>query len=673
MSAAALAAHLRTQLNAWAHAYYVLDDPLVPDAEYDRVLRELENLEARYPDLISPDSPTQRVGGAPLTQFAQVTHSLPMLSLSNVFSNPDDSDPQRELREFDRRVREKLGQEQIEYTAEPKFDGLAVSLRYEQGFLTRAATRGDGHIGEDVTHNIRTVRSVPLKLHQQGWPDIFEVRGEVYLPRAAFAALNAAQQAKGEKLFANPRNAAAGSLRQLDAKITATRPLAFTCYGIGEVSIPIGATLMEIMAQLRDWGVPVSPHLVLAQGVDACIAYYQQTLAQRDALPFDIDGVVYKVNRLDWQRELGFIAKAPRWAVAHKLPAQEELTVVRAIEVQVGRTGALTPVARLMPVSVGGVTVTNATLHNEDEIRRKDVRIGDTVVVRRAGDVIPEIIGVRKDKRPPEAREFIMPTTCPVCGATVVRLAGEAVARCTGSLACPAQLKGALEHFASRQAMDIDGLGSKLIEQLVDKGLVGNPADLYSLSKEQLAGLERMADKSADKLLIALARSKHTRLARFLYALGIREVGESTALTLARHFGTLDNLLAQEREALQSIPDIGPVVAGHIVSFFSEAHNREVIQQLQTAGINWPTQEAARPLPLAGQTFVITGTLQSLSREQAKARLQALGAKVAASVSKKTEALIVGEEPGSKLDKARALGVRVLNESEFLALLESAT
>ena len=536
------AADLRARLQEWNYHYYVRDEPLVPDAEYDRTMRQLEALEAQHPELVTPDSPTRRVGAAPLEEFAEVVHKVPMLSLNNVFSEQEKEDPYQEFKEFDRRAREKLEAAEIEYTAEPKLDGLAISIRYESGRLAQAATRGDGNRGEDVTQNVRTIRNVPLKLRGEGWPEILEVRGEIVMLKAKFEQLNAAQREKGEKTFANPRNAAAGSLRQLDSKITATRPLHFVCYGFGEISAALPDTQYAVMRQFKQWGVPISELLESVAGVEGCIAYYEKILSHRNALPFDIDGVVYKVNRLDWQRELGFVSRAPRWAVAHKLPAQEEITVVRAIEVQVGRTGALTPVARLEPVQVGGVTVTNATLHNEDEIHKKDVRIGDKVIVRRAGDVIPEVVKVILERRPDDAQKFFMPSHCPICGAVVVRLEGEAVARCTGTLSCPAQLKASIWHFASRRAMDIDGLGDQLIEQLVDKKLVTSPADLYTLTHEQLANLDLMGDLSAKNLLLAIEKSKQTKFARFLYALGIPGVGEVVAQQLSETF-TIGQLL----------------------------------------------------------------------------------------------------------------------------------
>lgn len=664
MDASSLQA-LRAQVERYNHAYYVLDAPLVADSEYDRLFRELQALEAEHPEWITPDSPTQRVGAAPDSAFATVAHAVPMLSLSNAFDD-------QEVREFDRRAREKLEVEQIAYAAEPKLDGLAVSLRYEQGVLVRAATRGDGTSGEDVTHNVRTIAAIPLRLLGEDWPEILEARGEIFMPKAGFERLNQAQAARGEKTFANPRNAAAGSLRQLDASITATRPLRFLAYGLGEVSNgELPGEYAAVLQRLRDWGLPASPELQVVMGAEGCLAYYRALLARRDALPYDVDGVVYKINRLDWQREMGFIARAPRWGLAHKLPSQEETTQVKAIEIQVGRTGALTPVARLEPVQVGGVTVTNATLHNEDEIQRKDVRVGDTVIVRRAGDVIPEVVQVVLERRPQDTQAFVMPAHCPVCGSAVTRSEDEAVVRCGGGLVCPAQLKRAIAHFASRKAMDIEGLGEKLIEQVVDRQWVRTPADLYAIPQEQWAGLERMAEKSAENLLNALEQSKQTTLPRFLFALGIREVGEATAANLANHFGDLDPLLTADPENLIAIPDVGPVVARHIAQFFQEPHNQAGIQRLQDAGIHWPkittkTQEQR----LAGKTFVLTGTLTHFTRDEAKARLQALGATVSGGVSKKTNYLVAGEKAGSKLTKARELGVEILEEEGLRKVLE---
>lgn len=657
---------LREQIEYHNYRYYVLDDPQVPDAEYDRLLRELQALESEYPDLLTPESPTQRVGAAPLAQFAEVVHAVPMLSLGNAFT-------EQEVTEFDRRARERLGLTgEIAYAAEPKLDGLAVNLRYQAGVLASAATRGDGTRGEDVTANVRTIRAVPLKLRGSGWPKLLEVRGEVFLPRAGFAALNERMRAEGGKTFVNPRNAAAGSLRQLDPRISASRPLTLFCYGFGELSDgPLAATHSAAIARLRGWGLPVSPELRRVLGVAGCLDYYRAMGTRRDQLDYDIDGVVYKVDDLAAQQQLGFRSREPRWAVAHKFPAQEELTVVEDVEFQVGRTGAVTPVARLRPVFVGGVTVSNATLHNMDEVERKDVRIGDTVIVRRAGDVIPEIVAVVPERRPQGAPRVELPAHCPVCGADVVRPEGEAVARCSGGLYCAAQRKEALKHFASRRALDVEGLGDKLVEQLVDRGLVHDPADLYALTLEQWAGLERMAAKSAQNLLDALGQSKATTLARFLFALGIRDVGEATAQALARQFGALAGIAAADETALQATPDVGPVVAANVAAFFRQAHNREVIAKLVAAGVHWEEGEPApvpQALPLSGKTFVLTGVL-SRPRDEFKAELQALGAKVAGSVSKRTDYLVAGAAAGSKLAKAQELGVAVLDEDGLKALL----
>jgi len=663
-------AALRQQIQWHDYRYYVLDDPEIPDAEYDRLLRELRELEAAHHEPIAPDSPTQRVGGQPLAAFAPVRHRVPMLSIrTETDTGPDGA------RAFDALVRRELdlGEETapIEYACELKFDGLAVSLRYEEGVLVRAATRGDGATGEDVTQNVRTIRAVPLRL-QGAAPEVLEVRGEVYMARADFERYNARQRAADLPTLVNPRNGAAGAIRQLDPNLAAKRPLSFFAYGLGEAQgWTLPATHGEILDALAAFGLPVSGERMVARGAEGLIEFHRAIAAKRDALPFDIDGVVYKVNRLDWQRQLGFRTREPRWAVAHKFPAQEELTVVEAIDVQVGRTGALTPVARLDPVFVGGVTVTNATLHNADEIARKDVRVGDTVIVRRAGDVIPEVVRVVLDRRPPETQPFVMPEHCPVCGSGVIRPEGEAVARCIGGLYCRAQRQEAIRHFASRRALDIEGLGDKLVAQLVERDWVRNPADLYQLDVEKLAGLERMGARSAAKLADALERSKTTTLARFLYALGIREVGEATALALAEHFGGLEALMAADEEALQQAPDVGPVVAAAMRAFFQEPHNQEVIARLRAAGVHW-TETAAKPVadqPLAGKTFVLTGGLDGLTRDQAADRLRALGAKVSGSVSKKTDYVVAGRDPGSKLDKARELGVAVLDEAGLLALL----
>ena len=667
----ARAAWLRGQLHWHGYRYYALDDPEIPDAEYDRLFRELQELETAHPELITLDSPTRRVGGQPLAAFTPVRHRVPMLSIRT----ETDIGPGG-AQAFDAQVRRDLGLSAdappVEYACELKFDGLALTLRYEQGVLVQAATRGDGETGEDVTQNVRTIRAAPLRL-QGVAPAVLEVRGEAYMSRPDFERYNARQRAAGLPTLVNPRNGAAGSIRQLDPNLAAKRPLSFFAYGLGEVQgWTLPATQSALLDALAALGLPVCGERTVAQGAEGLIAFHRAIAAKRDALPFDIDGVVYKVNRLDWQQQLGFRAREPRWAVAHKFPAQEELTVVEAIEVQVGRTGALTPVARLKPVFVGGVTVTNATLHNADEVARKDVRVGDTVIVRRAGDVIPEVVGVVRDRRPAEAQPFVMPASCPVCGSRVVRPEGEAVARCIGGLYCRAQRQEAIRHFASRRALDIEGLGEKLVEQLVERELVRNPADLYGLGAATLAGLERMGARSAAKLVQTLERSKRTTLARFLYALGIREVGEATALTLASHFGGLDALMAANEEQLRQASEVGPVVAAAIRAFFQEPHNQQVIARLRAAGVDWPETEVkpASAQPLAGKTFVLTGTLEALTRDQASDQLRALGAKVSGSVSKKTDYVVAGREAGSKLDKARELGVTVLDEAGLRALLE---
>ncbi|MBI5753355.1 MAG: NAD-dependent DNA ligase LigA [Hydrogenophilales bacterium] len=660
---------LREEIETHNYRYYVLDAPTIPDAEFDKLFRELQALEADYPSLATPDSPTQRVGASPTTEFAQVTHRVPMLSLNNAFED-------EEVEAFDRRVREGLGRDNIDYAVEPKFDGLALSLVYEQGVLTQAATRGDGYTGEDVTANIRTIHAIPLKLHAAHPPRLLEVRGEVLMLKRDFERLNAAQRAKGEKEFANPRNAAAGSLRQLDPRISASRNLTFFSYAIGAVA---GARLPRLQSQVMDWlaelHFPVCSERRVVTGIAGLLAYYRTIGSQRESLPYEIDGVVYKVNDLAAQNELGFVSRAPRFAVAHKYPAQEMMTEVLDIDVQVGRTGAITPVARLKPVFVGGVTVTNATLHNEDEVRRKDVHIGDFVIVRRAGDVIPEVVSVVKEKRPKNVRPFMMPTRCPVCGSHIVKLLDEAVARCTGGLFCPAQRKQALLHFASRRAMDIEGLGDKLVEQLVDSGLVHTPADIYTLDRQALVNLERMAEKSASNILAAIEHSKQTTLERFIYALGIRNVGEATAKELARYFGSLDNLLDAVEAQLTEVPDIGPIVAESIAQFFAEPHNREVIESLRTAGVIWSEgkgKQALAQTAISGKTFVLTGALPTLSREQAREMIEAAGGKVAGSVSKKTDYVVVGSDAGSKLAKAQELGVPLLDEDGLRALLDQA-
>jgi len=661
-AARARARALHAQLHEHNYLYYVKDAPVISDAEYDQLLRELQALEAQYPELVTPDSPTQRVGAPPLKAFGEVRHAVRMLSLDNAFSD-------EELADFDRRVRDRLDAGEVEYAAEPKLDGLAISLLYQDGTLVQAATRGDGETGEDVTQNVRTIASVPLKLAGRDIPRTLEVRGEVYLSRKGFVALNRQMEAQGQKLFVNPRNAAAGSLRQLDPAVTAQRPLEIFCYGVGKVAGgQLPGTHTEILQQLGAWHLRVYGDVQRVSGLAGCTAYYQRYEQRREQLPFEIDGVVFKVDRLDLQERLGYVARAPRWAIARKFPAQERETRVLAIEVQVGRTGALTPVARLEPVFVGGVTVTSATLHNQDEIDRKDVRPGDTVVVRRAGDVIPEVVRVLHERRTRGAHRFRMPAQCPVCGAHVTRAEGESVARCSGGLFCPAQRKETIKHFASRRALDIEGLGDKLVEQLVDRQLVADVSDLYGLTVADLAGLERMAEKSAGNLVNALEKSKATTLERFIYALGIREVGESTARILAREYGDLDALLATDIEALQAIHDIGPVVARHIVEFFAEAHNREVINRLRRAGVHWAAVKKPRKQPLAGKTFVLTGTL-SVPRDELKARLVSLGAKVSGSVSKQTDYVVVGENPGSKYTRALELGIEVLDEAGCMKLL----
>ena len=677
----AKAAALRAQLNQWAHQYYVLDEPTVPDAEYDRVFRELQALEAAHPHLITPDSPTQRVIGAVMEGLAPVRHVVPMLSI-----HTETDTEATGAQAFDARVRRELGltdaDPAIEYVAEPKFDGLAMSLRYERGRLVQAATRGDGEVGEDVTHNIRTIRQIPLTL-PEGVPPVLEVRGEVYMRRADFDALNERQREQGGKTFVNPRNAAAGAVRQLDSNITAQRPLSFFAYGLGAVTPPdqggpMFRTHYEMLQTLKSWGFPVAAQVQIARGATELVAFHQQVGASRDALPYDIDGVVYKVNSLQLQRDLGFKTREPRWAVAHKYPAQEMATKVEGIDIQVGRTGKLTPVARLAPVFVGGVTVTNATLHNLFEIRKKGVRVGDQVIVRRAGDVIPEVVGVMASgPRPAYVQNFRMPRQCPICGSEVVREKGEANHRCTGGLFCAAQRKEAILHFAARRAMDIEGLGDKLVDQLVDANVIRTLPDLYRLGLSALVVLERMADRSALNLLAALEKSKQTTLPRFLFALGIRHVGESTAKDLAKHFGTLDALMgvdaesAATEEQLLQVPDVGPIVARSVHTFFQQPHNREVVEQLRACGVTWPEGAPTErgPQVLAGKTIVLTGTLPTLSRDAAKEMLEAAGAKVAGSVSKKTSYVVAGEDAGSKLAKAEELGVPVLDEAGMLALL----
>ncbi|MGQ3115713.1 MAG: NAD-dependent DNA ligase LigA [Hydrogenophaga sp.] len=676
-SPAARAAELRAQLHHHAHRYYTLDEPEIPDAEYDRLFRELQAIEAAHPELLMPDSPTQRVGGAILKELVPVRHAVPMLSIRT----ETDTEATGAVA-FDARVRRELKLSEtdppVDYLAELKFDGLAMSLRYEQGVLVRAATRGDGETGEDVTHNVRTIGQIPLRL-PEGVPEVLEVRGEVYMRRDQFEQLNERQRekiasgAKGEKTFVNPRNAAAGAVRQLDSKITRDRPLSFFAYSWGEVlgDAEPPATQYDWLMRLKAWGFPVAEQTTRCRGADELVAFHRRIGELRDTLPFDIDGVVYKVDSLARQKQMGFVTREPRWAVAHKYPAQEQLTTVQAIDVQVGRTGKLTPVAKLAPVFVGGVTVTNATLHNEMEARRKDVRVGDTVIVRRAGDVIPEVVSVLTDKRVGDPPPFTMPAQCPVCGSDAVREEGEADHRCTGGLFCAAQRKEAILHFAHRRAVEIEGLGDKLVEQLVDSGLIKTLPDLYKLGFTALAGLDRMAEKSANNIVAALEKSKRTTLPRFLFGLGIRHVGEATAKELARHFGQLDRIMDASVEALSEVNDVGPVVAQSIHTFFEQPHNREVVEQLRACGLSWEEGEpAARaPQPLAGKTFVLTGTFPTLSRDQAKDLLEAAGAKVAGSVSKKTDYVVAGTEAGSKLEKAQTLGVAVIDEAAMLAML----
>ncbi len=653
---------LRRQLNDYSYRYHVLDDPVVPDAEYDRLFGELVRLEKEYPELVTQDSPTQRVGEQPLSEFAEVRHEVPMLSLDNAFSDED-------MIAFDKRVRDRLDVAEIHYAAEVKLDGLAISLLYRQGKLVRAATRGDGATGEDVTSNIRTIKSIPLVLRLAGFPSRLEVRGEVFMTKAGFEELNNRQQAHEEKLFANPRNAAAGSLRQLDPRITAARPLQFLAHGIGIVGGgELPSSHFGTLQSLAMWGLPVSAETERIAGIQECIGFYRKISAKRAQLPYEIDGVVFKVDDLDLQAELGFVSRAPRWAVACKFPPEEAVTEVLDIEVQVGRTGALTPVARLKPVRVGGVTVTNATLHNMDEVERKDVRVSDTVIVRRAGDVIPEVARVSLESRPQETHKFSMPDNCPVCGSPAERIEGEAVVRCTGGLHCRAQSIQSIIHFASRRAMDIEGLGDKLVEQMFDTGLLRNVTDLYKLEREKVAALDRMGKKSSENLYRAISASKHTQLNKFLYALGIREVGETTASNLARHF-TLDALKSATEEELCEIQDVGPVVARNIVRFFQDKQNTSIVDALRSAGIMWENTQEEQTADLQGKTFVITGTLLSLSRNETKERLVSRGAKVSSSVSGKTDYLVAGENPGSKLDKARSLGISILDEVGLFEML----
>lgn len=657
---------LRNLINEYNYQYYVLDAPTVPDAEYDRLFNELKTLEQAHPELVTPDSPTQRVGAPPLSKFETSVHLEPMLSLDNAFADED-------ISAFIKRIHDRLGTERsIEFVAEPKMDGLAINLTYEQGLLVSAATRGDGMTGELITNNIKTIRAIPLSLRGNKHPDKIEIRGEVFLPLAGFESLNKMQAKQGLKTFANPRNAAAGSVRQLDSAITASRALSFYCYGLGfSSSGDLAATHYDTLMLLKEWGMPISKLVEKVKDAPGCLKYHQHMLEIRDSLPFEIDGVVYKVNDLSLQKELGFIARAPRFAIAHKFPAQEEMTLLKSVDFQVGRTGALTPVARLEPVQVGGVVVSNATLHNMDEIERKDVRIGDTVIIRRAGDVIPEVVSVVLAKRPADAHHIHAPHLCPVCGSEVFRDEDEAAIRCTGGLYCAAQRKEGLKHFFSRKAMDAEGLGDKLIEQLVDANLVHDAADVYALKLEDWANLERMGEKSAHNKIDALIKSKTTTLPRFIYALGIREVGEATARNLVSQFRTLDALRSATEADLLKVPDVGPVVAAHVVHFFAQPHNRSVIDKLLKAGIHWPEVKVqdASSLPLHGKTFVITGTLPNMSRDEAKALLESFGATVSGSVSKQTDYLLAGEKAGSKLDKAQSLGVAVLDEEGLKKML----
>jgi len=658
---------LREELQQHNYKYYTLDEPSIHDAEYDRLLRELQELEAQYPQLITADSPTQRVGSTPLTAFSQVKHKVPMLSLGNSFN-------EKELSGFDKRVRDRLKtSEEITYVGEPKLDGLAVSLIYQRGVLLQAATRGDGFVGENITNNIRTIGSIPLKLQGSDYPDMLEVRGEVYMPLSGFTKLNKMANKNNEKVFANPRNAAAGSLRQLDARITAKRPLAMYCYAIGKVEgVRLGDSQWEMLQHFKKWGLRVNDQITRVTGIEACWQYYLAIEKRRKQLNYDIDGVVFKVDDFSLQEKLGFVSRAPRWAIAQKFPAQEALSKIRDVEFQVGRTGALTPVARLEPTFVGGATISNATLHNMDEITRKDIRIGDTVIIRRAGDVIPEVVSVVKEQRPQKTRRIRLPQRCPVCGSDVIQPEGDAIAHCIGELYCAAQRKGVIEHFASRKAMDIDGLGERLIALMVEQGLLNNIADIYRLTNDEIATLERMGEKSAQNLITAIHNSKQTSLAKFLYALSIREVGESTANNLANYFGNLAAIETASEEQLRQVADIGPIVAANVYAFFRQAHNQEVLEALLKADIRWdditPKPQASQPL--SGQIFVLTGSLATLTREAAKARLLALGAKVSASVSQKTSYLVAGEDPGSKLTKAQGLGVAIKDEQWLLNLLK---
>jgi DNA ligase (NAD+) len=660
-------ATLKVTISEYNYQYYVLDNPSVPDSEYDRQMKALQAIELKYPELLASDSPSQKVGDMPLPEFEQVTHELPMLSLDNAFDKES-------FLAFEKRMQDRLKNDaEISYSCEPKLDGLAVSLLYEHGMLVRGATRGDGRAGENITANVRTIRNIPLTLRGVNYPQRLEVRGEVIMTRDGFVKLNKTQVEQDKKVFANPRNAAAGSLRQLDSRITAKRPLLFFSYALGLVvneQYPLADSHSARLQQLSDWGLPLSKELQVAQGAQACLDYYQHLGDIRDSLNYDIDGVVFKADNIELQKKLGFVARAPRWAIAHKFPAQEEMTVVQDVEFQVGRTGAITPVARLEPVFVGGVTVSNATLHNADEIKRLGIKVGDTVIIRRAGDVIPQVVSVIVDKRPEDARSIVFPKMCPVCDSAIEKLEGEVVARCTGGLYCAAQLKESMKHFASRKAFDIDGLGDKIIEQLVDQKLVKTPADFFQLEFIQISNLERMGEKSAANLVSSLEKCKQTTLAKFIYSLGIREVGEATAANLAAHYCELEAIKQANIDSLQEVSDVGAIVAQHIVNFFAEDHNIHVVDELLASGIHWPKIKKTEVdfLPLAGQTFVLTGTLEQMDRNAAKAMLQSLGARVAGSVSAKTSCVVAGEKAGSKLAKAEALGVKILNEQEMMDL-----
>lgn len=658
------ATELKNLLNKYSYYYYVLDAPHVSDSEYDRLYRELEDLEKKYPEIITTDSPTQRIGEKPASYFRPITHKIPMLSLENAFS-PE------EVINFDQRIHDRLHDEsEIEYVCEPKIDGVAMSLVYEKGLLIKAATRGDGLTGEDVLQNVRTIPSIPLRLLGDDLPKILEVRGEIYLSIAAFKKINQEAEKTGEKIFVNPRNAAAGSLRQLDPRITAKRPLSFFCYGLGEYSeAAFPHTHFEILQKIKAFGLRVNSEIKLVKGIDACLKYHTQMQNKRASLPYEIDGVVYKVNDMRLQDKLGFVSRAPRFALAHKFSPAEEITIVENIEFQVGRTGAITPVARLKPIFVGGVTVSNATLHNIDEVWRKDIRVGDSVIVRRAGDVIPDVASVVKERRPKHTVVVTLPKKCPICGSEIVKAEGEVIARCSGGLFCKAQLQESIKHFASRRAMNIKGLGDKIVEQLTENNIIENIADLFTLNVEKIASLERMGKKSAENLINAINKSKNTTLARFIYALGIREVGEATALSLAEHFGDFNKIMDATFEELQKISDIGPVVATHITTFFRQKDNRDLIERLISQGVNWPKSSFPKNLPLSGQTFVLTGSLKSLSREEAKSKLELLGAKTSESVSKNVTYVIVGSEPGSKLEKAKELRIKIIDEKQFIELL----